>query len=187
MALLKKPWFIVIILASVALMFLPQQAKAQDFSISRHRIGGLYLSPETTVSDISTEFGRENVSMANTFPEGSPIPTVFAYLNGKKVIEGFIGAFNDSSKLESGLAVYDDRFVTDRGIRVGSTVGELKKKYAIDEVVTGEASTKHAICREAEMTFELRPRYRMPSGSIGNIPDDVEIISIYVWLDKKRD
>lgn len=152
-----------------------------SYTISKNTIAGLQITRETTVADLYKAFGEENVKMGYTTPEGSRVPTVFVYFGETPSIDGLIDSIDLSAKLQYGLAVYDSRFVTDQGIRVGSTVGDLKRKYVIKEVVTGEAGRKFAICDEAQMSFELKAYWGMRSGSIENIPEDVPIILIYVW------
>lgn len=158
-----------------------------SFSISLNTIANLHLTRHTTVADLYTVFGKENVKLRYTQPEGSPVPSVAIYIDGRLAIEGLIEEMNTSAKLQNGLMVTDGRFVTDRGIKTGSTVGELKNSYPIDEVYTGEAGVKYAISRAAQLTFRLKElRFgTIKAGNISEVPDNIAIDGIYVWPHEK--
>lgn len=162
----------------------PKEEKPFVLLISKSNIAGLTITTQTTIKDIINVFGKENVEIGYTKPEGTPVPTVFIYRTGfgnKPSIEGYIKKDGEDYKLQFGLAVKDPRFVTDKNIHVGSTVGELKEKYFVDEIRTGEF-TKVAISKKERLSFFLKGMYgKLKSSNINDVPNDTLIEEILVW------
>jgi|GEM_PF-1903067 len=80
------------------------------------------------------------------------------------------------------IATSNERFVTDRGIKVGMTVKDLKEKYEIEEIdVAGETGI-HAIVKNFKGSFGIESPRINDWWKINkeNIPDSLKIDSIII-------
>lgn len=146
------------------------------YLLSANRVGNLSLTEATGIQEIQAAFGIANVRTERRIREGMEEILVVVYIEGAEGIPSIEGVLAGPDKiLYGGLNVMDRRFVTDKGIRIGVTVSELKKAYRIDDFAVGGGAV-NAVSEEAKMSFVLSSEDPM------NISDYAIIKKIRVWI-----
>ncbi len=79
------------------------------------------------------------------------------------------------------ITVYDSRFKTDKGVGVGSTLGEIRRNYKVDWIGFGEGPL-FARVEQIGMSFALDyskpPREWYETHNPTLIPDSAKVVSI---------
>lgn len=80
------------------------------------------------------------------------------------------------------IGIFSDRFMTEEGIRTGSTFEDLEDNYLIEGVYWGEHGDPFAVVEALGMSFILEQGDWWQMGEVvGEIPGDTRIISILKW------
>ncbi len=158
-------------LASTAVDTVPQ-----SYVLSANRVGNLSLTEATGIREIQAAFGIANVRTEPRIREGMEEILVLVYIEGTEGVPSIEGVLTGKEKiLSGGLNVMDRRFVTDKGIRIGASVAELKKAYRLDDFAVGGGAV-NARSEEAQMSFVLSAVDPM------NVPDLAIVKKIRVWI-----
>jgi hypothetical protein len=105
-------------------------APGEQFLLARGRAG--YLELGQSGDDVYGRFGRENVRLVDTFAEGTFTPALEVRLDDRAARPALV------ARLEGepcgritvwGISVYDGRFRTSDGLGVGSTLGDIRKRF----------------------------------------------------------
>ncbi len=148
----------------------------ESYLLTPNRVGNLFLTEMTDIQAIQTAFGAANVRTEQLIRQGFEEVLVLVYIEGTGGAPSMEGVLAGSDKILTGggLTVLDRRFVTNKGIRVGSTFAELKSLYRIDDFAVS-AGAVNARSEEAQMSFVLS------TGDPLNLSDNVVIKKIRVW------
>jgi len=133
-----------------------------------------------TIDELYSAVGRGNTKLREKYPEGMPSTFVEIYLMQSAGSEPSLEAeLQDDSVYR--FTVFDSRFMTDKGIGVGSTLGEIRQAYKVDWISFEEGSL-FARSDQVGMSFVL-DRKNLPAGWQRNlqlIPDSAKVTSILV-------
>lgn len=172
-----------IALYCLALFFGAVRSDAQDnFLLAKHRAGEIEIG--MTIDDLRTRYEPSSTKLAATYPEGMFTPVLEIYLNGaakKGRPQLVIGIDKDREWIVSSIQVNDIRFRTANGIGVGSTLGEIRKAYAVKWIDFGEGPL-YANVEEIGMSFELDFKepppewYRTKNQRL--IPDSAKVVAV---------
>jgi hypothetical protein len=130
---MKKILFTIIILASLCLVQCGKE-KANDFLITLNAVGK--LEKTHTVKDLETIFATDSI-VKDTFDLtiGSETQKIKIYEKGGKHLLTLTPR-NDSLQHFENIRIYDSRYVTENGIGLSSTFGEISQKYEIKKLMT---------------------------------------------------
>ena len=127
-----------------------------DFLLSKHKVGRLEVG--TTVDGLYTKYDRKITKLIDLNLEGMFSPALEIYLNGseKRHKPSLVAEilWRQGDWVIYRINVYDKRFKTDKGIGVGSTLGDIRKSYEVDWIRFGEG-TLYARVAELRMSFAL--------------------------------
>lgn len=150
-------------------------ATPESFLVSAFRVGHLTVTEATGLREIQAAFGPGNVRTERRSREGMEEIVVLVYIEGAGGSPSLEAVLSGPEKtVYGGVNVLDRRFVTDKGIRVGSTVADIRKVYRIDEFATGGGAV-NAMSEDAKMAFVLS------GADPGNVSDSAVVQKIRVW------
>lgn len=167
---------------AVVLFLLAHSADAPpaDFTLQQHRAGIVSVGENV---DVLYRAVNGKAELMDLKAEGMFTPLLKLTIDGRKdALRAYIGA-GDRALIVRAIEVRDPRFRTAAGIRLGSTLGELRKAYGPLVKIGGEG-TVGARVESLSMTFDLggdvydNDRYR--ARDLSDVPDDVPIVGI--WL-----
>jgi hypothetical protein len=162
------------------------RSDAQDnYLLEKNRAGQVELG--MTIDELHTRYEPSSTKLVATYSEGMFTPVMEIYLKGaatKKRAPLVIGIDKDREWIVSGIEVNDTRFRTAKGIGVGSTLGEIRKAYAINRIGFGEGAL-YANIDEIGMSFELDfaqpPPEWYESKDQRLIPDSAKVVSVTLY------
>ena len=161
-----------------------------NFLLSKQKAGLIEIG--MTVDNLYSRYKRKSTKLVDLYIEGMFSPALEIYLNGKEEETKYsliaeIG-WGSSSNTNSGfivsrIQVYDEVLKTEKGIGVGSSLGELRNHYKVNWIDFGEGGFIARI-NEIDMSFilfliDIPEEWHMTRDQ-EIIPDSVKIRSILV-------
>jgi hypothetical protein len=161
-----------------------------NFLLSKQKAGLIEIG--MSVDALYSRYKRKSTKLVDLYIEGMFSPALEIYLNDKEEETKYslvaeIG-WGSSSHTNSGfivsrIQVYDEVFKTEKGIAVGSSLGELRNHYKVNWIEFGEGGLIARI-NELDMSFVLFlidiPEEWYMTRDQEIIPDSVKIISIFM-------
>jgi len=154
-----------------------------DFLLSKHKAGRIEV--EMPVDALYTKYDRKLTKLVDLYLEGMFTPALEIYLNEYEKKKPSLVAEIGWRKnwIIRRINVYDERFKTDKGIGVGSMLGDIRKSYKVDWIKPGEGPI-FARVKEIGMSFALDivkvPREWHKTRDPNLIPDSVKVVSILI-------
>ena len=109
-----------------------------------------FLESKSGIYDVK----EETISL-----EGDDYPIFNVYENSELI---YAVEPEETEKKVWRIWLYSKKFKTDLGIGIGNTLGDLKEKYTVSEVITGEGNVS-VIVKEIDVSF-LLDTSRIPLG-----------------------
>ncbi|MBN1626925.1 MAG: hypothetical protein JW944_10410, partial [Deltaproteobacteria bacterium] len=156
---------------------------------SCHKAGDIEIGMQ--VEEVYQIVGNDNTKLTDLFREDMFEPVMEIYYEGIQSSRkpSLVAEISPPGPLIhtytiGRINVYDQKFSTKEGIGVGSTLGDLKKLYKVDQIGYGEG-TVYALVESLCMSFELPSKWygvRNPDGTAGPnlIPDTEKIIAVLI-------
>jgi hypothetical protein len=143
------------------------------------------------VDGLYNKVGRDSTKIADQFEEGFFEPVVEVYMTTDttkpSLVADLVGETLGPHRIQrftlGRIVVYDPRFKTEKGIGVGSTLGDLRRTYSVDDIGGLEDSPLSAAVRELGMSFALSyspPAEWFKTHDQGLIPDSAKIEAVYL-------
>jgi hypothetical protein len=138
-----------------------------------------------TVDDLYSKYDRKLTKLVDLYLEGTFSPALEIYLNEseKKAPSLVAEIVWRKDWVIWRINVYDERFKTDKGIGVGSTLDDIRKSYKVDWITFGEVGF-FARVKEIGMSFALDivniPRKWHKTGNQNLIPDSTKVIWVLI-------
>jgi hypothetical protein len=159
---------------------------AQDeFLLTKQRVGAVVIG--MTIDDLHAIHKPSSTRLVAHYPEGMFTPMLEVYLEGatnKSIASLLIGIDKNSDWIVGNITVNDARFRTDKGIGVGSTLGAIRKAYAVKSIGFGEGPL-YANVEEINMSFELDitnpPDEWYKTHDQRLIPDGAKVVSVSLY------
>jgi len=140
-----------------------------------------------TIDDLHAMHKPSSTRLVAYYPEGMFTPLLEVYLEGdtnKSIPSLLIEIDKNNDWIVGNIKVNDARFRTDKGIGVGSTLGAIRKAYAVKWIGFGEGP----LCANVEdirMTFELDitnpPNEWYKTRDQRLIPDSAKVLSVILY------
>lgn len=168
-------WFPLDPAAQRAAPALQQPQPASEFLLAPGRAGK--IEQGMPVDKLYEAVGREHTKLVDAYPEGMFSPELDIHLReGNKTpsLSAEVSQFPCGWWNVNRIQVRDERFRTVDGLGVGSTLGDVRKRY---EVRTGAAEGAYALVEALQMTFGLEPRW-YPVANQQKVPDSATIVSV---------
>jgi hypothetical protein len=165
----------------LALLLAMQSALSsqQSFVVERARVGP--VSIDADADSIYNEF-RDRARLIDLRLEGHLSPALEIRLFGSQLAPSIIAEIAPAGNrlVVSRIHVIDPSLRTADGIGVGSTYGELRSRYRVDWVGSGEGAV-YARVEQLAISFRLDTSGPAPLSSIRDperVPVDVRIVSL---------
>ena len=182
----RKPHRNTVIPFCLILIFGARRSLAQDeFLLTKQRAGAVVIG--MTIDDLHAMHKPSSTRLVAHYPEGMFTPLLGVYLEGdtnKSIPSLLIEIDKNSNWIVGNIKVNDARFRTDKGIGVGSTLGAIRKAYAVKWIGFGEGP----LCANVEdinMTFELDitnpPNEWYKTHDQRLIPDCAKVLSVLLY------
>jgi hypothetical protein len=156
-----------------------------DFLLSKHKAGRLTIG--MSVDEVFEVYSRDDIDLVDLNLEGGFTPALEIYIEG---------GHDNGPSLQAEytlkdwwviwrITVPDDRFRTEEGIGVGSTMGDIREHYKVSQAGVGEGGIGVYVA-ELEMGFGLAidlmdlPDGWQKAGDPDKIPDSTVINSVGV-------
>lgn len=123
-----------------------------EFFLSKGRAGPINTGME--VDTLYAKIGRKFTKLVDLQSEGFFVPALEIYLKKDEKSKPSLVAIIGPNFVITHIHVYDPRFKTEKGIGVGSTLGEIRKNYKVDSIGFGEGPLCARV-NEIGMTFAL--------------------------------
>jgi hypothetical protein len=123
-----------------------------DFLLSKGKAGPIHTGME--VDTLYTKVNRKLTKLVDLQYEGFFVPALEIYLDKDEKTKPSLVAVVAPGFVVSSITVYDPRFKTEKGVGVGSTLGEIRKKYKVDWIAYCEGPLCARV-NEIGMTFAL--------------------------------
>jgi hypothetical protein len=146
---MKKAFFLFISFLFISSLALAQKAQP-TFLLEQHKAGN--LTTGTDVDSLYIIYGKQNTKIIDLYLEGMFSPAIEIYIGRIESNSPSLVAELQGRKVYR-INVYDERFKTQDGIGIGSTLQELKKHYKI-QFLSGEGNFI-AHVSELSMSFIL--------------------------------
>ena len=158
-----------------ALFFIQcQKEKDTTFLITKDSIGK--LSRTSLVADLQNIYLQDSiVGDTNTPKLGSNSKKIKIYEKGGIHLLTLTPSSDSIPKIEN-IRVYDQRFVTEKGVGFGSTFKDIKDNYTIRKIITSRNNVVILI-KENDMYFTIDKKEMPPSLRYGSTPD-IEAVQI---------
>jgi hypothetical protein len=124
-----------------------------DFHLAKNTAGSMALG--MAVDKLYSIYGKANIKQVDLESEGQPTPALEIYLRGDKKDKPSLVAAIEGVIIGSAI-IYNPRFRTDKGIGVGSLLGDLRKHYKVNWIGSGEGIVVARV-DELGMSFVLNP------------------------------
>jgi len=168
------------------LLFGAGQSFAQDeFLLAKQQAGAVVIG--MTIDDLHAMHKPSSTRLVADYPEGMFTPMLEVFLEGdtnKSIPSLLIGIDKNNDWIVGSIKVNDARFRTDKGIGVGSTLGAIRKAYAVKWIDFGEGPL-YANVEETDMSFELDittpPREWDKTRDQRLIPDSAKVVSVFLY------
>jgi len=138
----RKPHRNAVIPYCLILLFGARQSFAQDeFLLAKHQAGAVVIG--MTIDDLHAMHKPSSTRLVAHYPEGMFTPLLEVYLEGdtnKSIPSLLIEIDKNRDWIVGNIKVNDARFRTDKGIGVGSTLGAIRKAYAVKWIGFGEGT-----------------------------------------------
>jgi hypothetical protein len=175
-----------IALYCLALLSNAARSDAQDdYLLEKNRAGQVELG--MTIDELHTRYEPSSTKLVATYVEGMFAPVLELYSRGaaKKGRPPLVIAIDkDREWVVGGIQVNDARFRTAKGIGVGSTLGDIRKAYAVKWIDFGEGPL-YANVDELSMSFELDlaqpPSEWYKTKDQRLIPDRAKVVSVNLY------
>ncbi len=182
----RKPHRNVFIPFCLILLFGARQSFAQDeFLLAKHQAGAVVIG--MTIDDLHAMHKPSSTKLVASYPEGMFTPLLEVYLEGdanKAIPSLLIEIDKNRDWIVGNIKVNDSRFRTDKGIGVGSTLGAVRKAYAVKSIAFGEGPL-YANVEDINMSFELDitnpPREWYKTRDQRLIPDSAKVVSVILY------
>ena len=128
------------------------EKKDSRFLIAKDSVGELKRSD--LFRDIETIFAQDSV-VADTsrLNFGGNRKKINIYENGGKHLLGLTASDDSLPKIEN-LRIYDPRFVSEKGVGLGSTFKDIKDNYPIKKIITSRNNVV-VFVKESDMYFTI--------------------------------
>jgi hypothetical protein len=140
-----------------------------------------------TIDDLHAMHKPSSTKLIARYPEGMFTPMLEVYLEGdtnKSIPSLLIGIDKNRDWIVGNIKVNDARFRTDKGIGVGSTLGDIRKVYAVKRIGFGEGAL-YANVEDVNMIFELDltnpPNEWYTTRDQRLIPDSAKAVSVILY------
>lgn len=111
--------------------------KTNEFLIHKQQAGSLKVG--MTVDELLTIFGRRDTDLVDLYREGSFTPAIEIKLeNSDNRKPSLVAEFKGERHWIWLIIINDKRFKTDKGIGIGSSLGDLRKAYIVNRIDWGE-------------------------------------------------
>jgi hypothetical protein len=162
------------------------RSDAQDnYRLEKNRVGQVELG--MTIDELHTRYEPSSTKLVATYSEGMFAPVLEIYQSGstkKERPQLVIAIDKDRDWIVDSIQVNDARFRTAKSIGVGSTLGDIRKAYAVKWIDFGEGSL-YANVDEIGMSFELDfaqpPPEWYKTRDQRLIPDRAKVISVNLY------
>ena len=180
-------WTVISLALVPALLYAGDRIHVEEQYLLAKRRAGL-IEIGMTVDDLLMRFNRSDIKLVDLNLLGKFTPAIEIYLGGtaRRSIASVTAEIGWRKEFNvTRITVYDARFRTDRGIGVGSTLGDIKKSYKISRV-TSAGSNLVAVVGKLRMDFILKldlasiPQQFFKTGGLYLLPDNLEVVSIIV-------
>jgi len=180
----SKVLFCLLVVFAVLLGAEEKPKDSNDFLLSKYKAWSIEIG--MTIDALYTKYARESTNLVDLYLEGTFSPAVEIYLSGKEKknrpsVVAEIGCQNGFVVWR--INVYDKRFRTDKGIGVGSTLGDIRKSYKVDWIAFGEGLL-FARVEEIGMSFALDivkvPPKWYETRDQNLIPDSAKVVSVLI-------
>lgn len=143
--------------------------------LSLHKAGELAIN--MTANEVYDLVGKENTTLIDLYLEGMYSPALVLTDNKRTGSSLVLEIVCDKVWR---INVHDPLYKTKEGIGVGSTFGDLKKKYAVTSIEVGEGNV-FAYVETLDMSFCLNYTKEVPENiGMEHIGNEVKILKILV-------
>jgi hypothetical protein len=182
----RKPYRNTIVPLFLIVMFCHGRSFGQDeFLLAKQRAGAVVIG--MTVDELHAIHKPSSTKLVANYPEGMFTPMLEIYLGAganKTTPSLLIGIDKDRDWIVDSITVKDARFRTDKGVGIGSTLGAVRKAYAVSWIRFGEGPLC-ANVQDLNMTFELDvtnpPKEWYKTRDQRLIPDSANILSVRLY------
>jgi hypothetical protein len=182
----RKPHRNTVIPFCLILLFGAGRSLAQDeFLLKKQRAGAVVIG--MTIDDLHAVHKPSSTGLVAQYPEGMFTPLLEVYMEGdtnKSIPSLLIEIDKNNDWIVGNIKVNDARFRTDKGMGVGSTLGAIRKAYAVKSIAFGEGPL-YAVVEEINMNFELDitnpPREWYKTRDQRLIPDSAKVMSVILY------
>ena len=178
---MKRHLFIFLLVFFSVITNAEKPKKTNEFLLQNQQAGKLIIG--MTVDELYDIYSLYAKKLVNLYIESMFTPAIEIYMqNYKSRKPSIVAEFRGDNHKIWLINVRDKRFKTDKGIGIGSSLGDLKKAYLVDRIDWGERGF-FARVNVIKMTFMLDttapPEWYKEKNS-KFIPDDAIINSIYL-------
>ena len=174
----------VLLLLALGLLGSGQASAEEDLLLSKAKAAPIEIG--MGVDDLYAKIGQERAKLVDLHSEGFFAPALEICLNRDQPTKPSLAAEIEGrgkSYTVWRISVYDARFKTDKGVGVGSTLGDVRRNYKVNWIAAGEGSVM-ARAEEIGMSFSLDiakiPDQWYKTRNPSSIPDDVRVIAILI-------
>lgn len=138
----------VIISVIIVVLMSNNFCSSQDLELTKQKAGEIQI--DMHANEIYSSLGKEKTELIDLFIEGMYSPAL-VILNDRSENSLIVELVCDKVWR---ITVYAKNYKTDKGICVGSTLGDLRKRYRVDSIEVGEVGI-FAYVEDLDMSFVL--------------------------------
>ena len=159
-------------------------SSSPEVTLSAGKAG--YVQVGRPVSSLYSNYNKNSIVGDTDYSEGMPYPIVKIYLDGQNrpSLTASVRITNQGQQqVIDGIRVYDERFKTDKGVGINSTLGDLRRaggfssiRYLNDSLFAESSGMMF----ELDVTMKNLPSEWLKTGDVNLLPDDMKITGILI-------
>jgi hypothetical protein len=120
----------------------------------------------SSVNDVYSYYGRENVRLVDVFLESTFTPALEVYVDSKK--NPSLLLYYDCQNNISTIIIDDDSYKTEKNIAIGSTFSDLKNTYSDIEIIYEDYYGAFVYVESIKMSFRFSLDSPLKEGELSN-------------------
>ena len=160
---------------------------ATEFGIYTGKVG--FAEMGKTVDSLFSKYDKNSITFGEGSFAGKPRSVAAVYLPGRNSPSFNVNMLlynQQKDRMIIGMQVFDERFRTESGVGVGSSLGDLRKgggtvsiRYLDDMMVA--SAKENRIMYELDISMDTLPLDWLKGGDLASLPDNMRIRSVIVY------
>ncbi len=134
-----------------------------------------------TIDELYSVVGKDNTELVDAYAEGmfSPIVAIYKTAKQKSIVMHVAVASNNRGFIVDSIEVFDDSYITSKGIGVNSKLGDIKASYKISRIIETDGGVIVILDKSLlRVSFKLE---QLEFTDSNGYPDTLKVKSLLIY------